>query len=78
MWFKETPRSPFVLGNRGVSKLYTVFAGGIIVIALGAFYWYATQLVVALLPERGSRRDAGFRFLRGRASLKHCLTGILN
>ena len=41
MWFKETPRSPFVLGNRGVSKLYTVFAGGIIVIALGAFYWYA-------------------------------------
>ena len=56
MWFKETPRSPFVLGNRGVSKLYTVFAGGIIVIALGAFYWYATQLVVALLPERGAKQ----------------------
>ena len=36
MWFKETPRSPFVLGNRGV-------------------YWYASQLVVAMLPERGAK-----------------------
>ena len=54
MWFKETPRSPFVLGNRGVSKLYTVFICSVIA-AAGLFYWYASQLVVAMLPERGEK-----------------------
>lgn len=62
MLFKETPRSPFVLGNRGVFKLYTVFIGSILVITLGAFYWYATQLVVALLPERGEKQCLDLRF----------------
>ena len=54
MWFKETPRSPFVLGNRGVSKLYTVFICSVIA-AAGLFYWYASQLVVAMLPEHGAK-----------------------
>ena len=54
MWFKETPRSPFVLGNRGVSKLYTVFICSVIA-AAGLFYWYASQLVIAMLPEHGAK-----------------------
>ena len=54
MWFKETPRSPFVLGNRGVSKLYTVFICSVIA-AAGLFYWYASQLVVVMLPEHGAK-----------------------
>ncbi len=57
MLFRETPRSSYMLGNRGVSKLYTVFICGIAAAALGILYWYASQLVLAMIPDNGTPKQ---------------------